>query len=338
MIKVGICGGGFMGKMHAACHAALPNAKIVAVADVRKKVAEQIAGPHRAKAFSSAKELIAKADVDMVDICLPTHFHAEHVMLAAKRGLNCLCEKPMSRTLAESSRMVKAVRKARISFMVAHVIRFWPEYVVLKKYVDRKTLGKLRMLRLVRVSPRPTWAWKNWLDQGSLSGGAALDLHIHDADYVRYLLGDPAAIHSVGSKTAGVWDHILTNYCYRNIAVSAEGGWDLPPGYPFEMNFRAIFEKGTLFYSSLNTPMTLYRPSGKNSLVKVPQPKVKGGAGGKGGNITSLGGYFNEIQYFLNCLDRGRKPETATAEDAHDSVALVLREITSAARNTRRGK
>ena len=76
--------------------------------------------------------------MDIVDICLPTYMHCEHVLLAAKRGVNCLCEKPMARDPAQANRMVKAVRAAKIKFMVGHVIRFWPEYQVLKEYVDRE--------------------------------------------------------------------------------------------------------------------------------------------------------------------------------------------------------
>ena len=330
MIKVGLCGAGFMGSMHAACYAALRNAKVVAVADVRGDFAQKVG---KVQPFRSAKELIAKADVDLVDICLPTYLHAEHVILAAKRGLNCMCEKPLARTLTDANRMVRAVNKARISFMVGQVIRFWPEYVILKKTIDKKTLGKLRVLSLVRVSPRPTWGWRNWLNHPVLAGGAAVDLHIHDADYLRHILGEPAGVDSVGTRQRGSWDYIFTNYRYRNAAVSAEGGWNLPPGFPFEMNFRAVFDKGTLGYSSLHTPMTLYRQSGKNVPIKVPQPKVKAAAGG--GNISALGGYFNEIQYLVNCLNRGRKPVMATAADARDSLALVLKEMASAARNAR---
>jgi len=172
------------------------------------------------------------------------------------------------------------------------------------------------------------------LNQGDLSGGAILDLHIHDADFVRHLLGDPRGFHSVGTFGCKGYDYVFTNYVYPGVAVSAEGGWNMPSGFPFEMSFRAVFEQGTIFYSSRHTPMTLYRADGKNVPVKVPQPQVKGG--GAGGNISSLGGYFNEIQYFVNCVSRGKKPEMATVQDARDSVALALAEIRSAERNAGR--
>jgi len=332
MLKIGVCGGGFIGCMHAACWRALRGCKVTAAADVRADFAAKLAAG-KAKTFRTAKDLIKRADVDVVDICLPTHLHAEHAVLAAKRGLSCLCEKPLSRTLADANAVVREVEKSGIAFMTAHVIRFWPEYMVLKRHMDKGTYGKLLELFLSRVSPRPTWSWKNWLGDARLSGGAVLDLHVHDTDFILYALGAPKAIHSVGAGSPKMVDYIHTNYAYPSMAVSAEGGWNLPPAFPFEMSFRAVFEKGTLFYSSLNAPLTFYGAKGKKKSVKVPRTKAK--AKGAGGNISDLGGYYNEIKYFANCVSRGRKPETATAADGRDALALVLKELRMAERNRR---
>ena len=334
MIKVGLCGTGFMGGMHAACYAAMDGVKVVAVADKRREFADKAAKAHGAKIFSDAARLIREADIDVADICLPTYLHTEYALMAAKRGLGCFCEKPMALTVSDCNRIVKAVNKARIPFMVGQVIRFWPEYVRLQEYFQKKTLGRLRALSLVRVSPCPTWTWNGWMTRARLSGSAGLDLHIHDADFVRCLLGTPRSVHSVGVFRNGGCGYIFTNYRYPNMAVSAEGGWNMPAGYPFEMNYRAVFEKGTLLYSSLDTPLTLHQANGRNVKVRLPQPKVK--ATGSGGNISALGGYFTELQYFTNCLKRGRRPQTATAEDGRDSVALVRKELASAARNAKR--
>ena len=62
--------------------------------------------------------------------------------------------------------------------------------------------------------------------------------------------------------------------------------------------------------------------------VNAPQPKP--GAVQAGGNISSLGGYYNEVKYFVDCVKSGRAPKTATAEDARDAVATVFREMASA--------
>jgi predicted dehydrogenase len=185
-----------MGTMHAACYAALPDVRVAAIADVQADKARALAAKSDAAVFSTARELIAKAQVDVVDVCLPTYLHCEHVLLAAKRGLDCFCEKPIARNPAQANRMVKAVRAAKIKFMVGQVIRFWPEYQILKQYVEKKPLGPLASLALKRFAEMPN-GWKNWFRKPALSGGAALDLHIHDADYVLYLLGKPKGLDSV---------------------------------------------------------------------------------------------------------------------------------------------
>ncbi|MGD1001374.1 MAG: Gfo/Idh/MocA family oxidoreductase [Candidatus Brocadiia bacterium] len=332
MIKVGLCGVGFMGRMHAACYAAIPDVRIVAIADDQAENAQPLAAKHGAAVFSTARELITRAPVDLVDICLPTYLHCEAALLAAKRGLDCLCEKPIARDPAQANRMVKAIRDAKIKFMVGHVLRFWPEYQLLKQYTEQKTLGPLVSLEMRRFGEMPV-GWKGWFRKPALSGGAALDLHIHDVDYALYLLGKPKGLDSVGVCQGGAWNQIATHYHYPAVAVTAQGGWcDAPE--PFEMAFRAVFAKGVLSYSSKSQPLARYEKGKPPALVSVPQ--VKAGEVQAGGNISSLGGYFNEVKYFVDCLKAGRAPETATAEDARDAVALVFREMASAQKKLRK--
>jgi len=332
MLKVGLCGLGFMGKMHAACYSAIPGVKIAAVADTERATAHELAEKYGAAAFANSKELIARAPVDLVDICLPTYLHCETALLVAKLGLDCFCEKPIARDPAQASRMVKAFRAAKIKFMVGHVIRFWPEYQVLKQYVDEKPLGPLASLELRRFGEKPA-GWKNWYRKPALSGGAALDLHIHDVDYVLYLLGKPKGLDSVGAYRGGAWDQIATHYHYPGFGVTSAGGWCNGPE-PFEMAFHAVFPKGALIYSSKNQPLIRYEEDKPPALVNVPQPKT--GDVQAGGNISSLGGYYNELKYFVDCLKAGRAPETATADESRDTLALVFREMASAQEKLRK--
>ncbi len=330
MVRVGLLGAGFMGRMHASCYTSIPNAQLVAIADMRKEDAEELAELHGAKVYKSANSLLRCDDIDMVDICLPTYMHGKYVIKAAKLGLNVLCEKPMSHKLREAKRMVTAVRENGIKFMCAHVIRFWPEYQMLKKIKDEGTLGKLRVLSLTRVSPMPTWTWDDWILKGELSGGAHADLHVHDTDFVRYLCGEPQKVESVGamSSTRGM-DHMFSAYIYPDMAVVAEGGWGMPSAFPFEMAYRAVFEQGTLTFSTSDSPsVVLYREDGS---VEHPEvPKVGAGSSEGAGNITDLGGYFNEIEYFVNCVENGCEPEVVTVEDSCKSVELLTAELKSA--------
>ena len=333
MIKVGIVGAGFMGEMHTNCHINAKGGKLVAVCDVRKDNAEKLAAMANASVYTDYDKMLAEADIDMVDVCLPTHMHCEATVNAAKAGKHVLCEKPIALTTKDADKMIAACAKAKVQFMVAQVIRFWPEYQLLKGYVDSGKLGKLRSLQMKRLSPPATWSWKDWLNDPKLSGGALIDLHIHDADFARYLLGDPVKVDSVGTGKKGAWQHIFTNYTYKGVAVHAEGGWDYPSTFPFCMAYRAIFEEGTLDFDITRAgdqkpTVVLYPLKGKPKYPKPPKAKVKGQAGG--GNISELGGYGNEIQYFLDCLNKGQAPTITTAKDARDSLALVLKELKSA--------
>ena len=328
MLKVAVVGAGFMGTMHRNVYAQLKDVQVVAVVDGEEEKARKIASG--AKVYTCMDDMLDKEKPDLVDICLPTYLHAEHVVKAAEAGAHVLCEKPMAMNLEEADRMIEAAERAGVFFMVAHCIRFWPEYVAFKEILDGGSLGGLRSLSLVRLSPTPTWSWEDWLMWASRSGSAALDLHIHDTDYVLYLFGTPKAVWSKGTWVGDGCVHIFTLYDYGDgPAVSAEGGWDMPPSYPFHMDFRATFDKGAVQMSSARQPtMTVYPAEGEPYPPALPKPDLRGVEAG--GNISEMGGYFNEIKYFVECILEGRKPEVVTPRDARESLRVVLAEMESA--------
>ena len=337
MLKVGIIGAGFMGDMHSNCYANLRNAKVTAVADARPDKCKAIADVHGAQTYADGLELVKSAGVDAVDICLPTYMHCTYTCAAAKAGLHVLCEKPMALSVKECNAMIAAAKKAKRTLMIAQVLRFWPEYVVLKDYVTSKKLGKLLSLSLTRVSPRPDWAWQSWMADNRKSGSAAIDLHLHDTDTVRFMLGDPKGVDSVATVRNGLMDHIFTNYHYDEVAVTAAGGWDFGGSFPFMMGYLAVFEKGALDFDCRRDPsLILYPVKGTTPRTpKLPKPKVKG-TGATGGNISELGGYFLEIKYFVDCVTKGQKPSIVMPEDSRDTLALVLKEVASAARKLKK--
>ena len=145
-----------------------------------------MAAPHGA---STSATLDGVPEVDVVDICLPTDLHADFAVRALQMGKHVVCEKPMAISLAEADRMIEAARKSGRRLMIAHCIRFWPEYVELRRLVESGELGHLLSLSLTRYSPFPSWGSDNWLADERRAGGAALDLHIHDTDFAAYLMG-----------------------------------------------------------------------------------------------------------------------------------------------------
>lgn len=329
MVKVALVGAGFMGRMHAACYAKLARAGkagIAWVVDSDPEKARATAAEYGGRAAARLEQALADPDVRAVDICLPTHLHREAVEMASAAQKDILCEKPLALDLADADRMLDAARRAGVSFMVGQVIRFWPEYCTLAEICRSGELGDLLSLSMRRMGTAPTWSWSGWMLEAEKSGLAALDLHIHDTDFLYCLLGEPREVTSRFSRAVHGRIHSIFNW--PGIVASAEAGWDTPPSMPFMMSYQAIFEKGMIdFDTRLSPAFSIYR----GELVEHPEfERIT--AGEAGGNISELGGYFHEIEYFVDCLAGGRYPERASAASARESLALVLREIECARR------
>ena len=326
-MRIGIIGLGMMGRTHYEAYQEIKGAEIVAVADHDpKRASGDLSGTagnvlkegvthlpmERIRGTTNASELIAMKDVDIVDVCVPTTQHVEVAIEAINAGKHVLCEKPLARTSSDAEKIAAAARTGKGMFMPAMCMRFWPQWVWLKKAVAEKRYGKVLAATFRRVSQMPP----GWYRDGRISGGAALDLHIHDTDFVQHLLGMPRAVSSRGySKTSGEMDHIATNFLYDDIPlVTAEGGWCLADGYGFSMQYTVNFENATADYDlSRDQPLRLSQ-GGKSEPIEC----------GPGF------GYAAELRYFLDCVAKSERPTMVTADDAVRSVRLVEAEVKSA--------
>lgn len=324
MIRIGLIGCGFMGGMHSACYSALENAQIVAVADVRMEKAEEIAKKHNAKLYSSGEELIKNADIDVIDICLPTYLHTSHAVMAMKQSRDVFIEKPVCMNVEEGKLLLKTEQETGRNVQIGQVIRLWDEYKWLKEITVENKYGKIISAVFTRVSPKPTWGWENWLHKPECSGSMALDLHIHDVDYMRYLMGEPKKTTSkVARNEIGVIEQIFTTFEYDSSVVSVEGCWDYPKDFPFSMSFRVKFEQATAVLDG--NGLTVYLNEGGSVKPEI-KPEYKGD-NEIGGNLSSLGGYYNELKYFIDKLSNNEPLEIAPLSEGIKSVELVLKEI-----------
>ena len=328
MIKVGLIGCGFMGGMHSACYAALANlgVKVTAVADVRREYAENLA--NGAEIYATGMELIEKADVDVVDVCLPTHLHAAHAVAAMKAGKNVFVEKPIAFKDEDMELILKTEKETGAKVQVGQVIRQWTEYIWLKKAVDAGTFGKIQHAMFRRMSSRPEWAWEGWLHQVDKSGGVAVDMHVHDVDFVRYIMGEPDVVKAHAHRDAeGVIQQINAVYGYgSDVSVAVESGWDYPADFPFTADFRVKFEKATVIGGG--GVVNVYPVGGAAYQAELEEEFQ--GDNDIGGNISSLGGYYNELKYFVEGLQGKNDLSVATVSEAIKSVQLVKREIEAA--------
>ncbi len=327
MLKVGLIGCGGMGSKHAKCYAVLPeNARIVAVADADFKKAEKVCKLFEdAKIYSDGFEMIEKEELDIVDICLPTYLHTKYAVKAMEKGINVFIEKPVCLSEDEAKLLLETEEKTKVKVGVGHVIRFWDEYMWLKEAKDNKTYGKLLGAQFQRLSENPFWGWENWYNDLEKSGSAALDLHIHDADFVRYLMdGEPDEIISRATRNSeGELQEINVFYTYGDVLISAVGVWDLPKNYPFDMCFRVKFEKATAVYEK--GIFTLYLADGTNKIINLQKetsseedPEI---------NVSNVGAYEREICEFVNYVNGVEGAATASLTEAVNSARLVWKEI-----------
>ena len=94
MVNVAVIGAGFMGRTHVTAYKAMPNAKVTAVCDLNEKQGKDLAEFAGCDWYNDGESMLNTADIDVVDICLPTFLHEQYVLLAAGHKKHVICEKP----------------------------------------------------------------------------------------------------------------------------------------------------------------------------------------------------------------------------------------------------
>lgn len=151
-VRIGLIGTGFMGRTHSNGYNRVPNFfPDLAYTPVLKAVCSR--NPDKVKAFAEQwgyestetdwRAIIARDDIDAVDICTPNDSHAEIAIAAAKAGKMILCEKPLARTVAEGQQMLDAVTEAGVNTTVWYNYRRLPAVTLAKQIVDSGKLGKI---------------------------------------------------------------------------------------------------------------------------------------------------------------------------------------------------
>ena len=168
MLRIGIVGFGFMGRMHYANWSKCANAKVVAICDTdpniienSKKAGGNIEGADQAVDFDSMtvyseyEKMLADQCVDVVSITLPTFLHASFSVKALEAGVHVLCEKPMALDLASCEQMIAASKTSDKIFQIGHCIRFWQPCVIgcirIRRVCERKLYPNIRLAEIAHT-------------------------------------------------------------------------------------------------------------------------------------------------------------------------------------------
>jgi predicted dehydrogenase len=208
-LNIAMIGGGFMGKAHALAYAAMPMFFWPAPAIPHRKVVVDVTADLAETArqrygFDEAaddwRSVIARQDIDAIDIVTPNDSHAEIAVAAAQAGKHIICEKPLARTGDEAKTMLDAVEKAGVIHMVAFNYRRTPAVALAKKYIEEGRIGNILSFRgtyLQDWSADPNGPL-SWRFQKKVAGsGAVGDIGTHVIDLARYLVGEITAVNSI---------------------------------------------------------------------------------------------------------------------------------------------
>lgn len=255
MIGVALLGAGFMGGVHAEAWRSLAGrARVVSVWSRSMARAEAVAAPLGARPTTDVESAIADADVDAVDVCLPTWCHREAAEAAFRHRRHALVEKPIALTLEDADAISVAADRAGCLLRVGHVLRFWPAYTRLRDEVAAGAIGAPTTVLTRRLSAPPSWA--PWIRDQTSSGGVAVDLLVHDFDQANAILGEARSVEAwpVGT-TGGAWpEHVLAHVEHVNGHAWVEGSLAMPPAYPFSTSIRVVGFAGVAEYDFRAAP------------------------------------------------------------------------------------
>ncbi len=322
-MKIALVGVGGMGSVHLGIYKGMKDIELVALCDVRLDMLKKKAGDLPARLYADMDEMLAAEKPDMVDICTPTYMHVEQAIRCMEAGAHVLSEKPMGLNGKETELLLDAIKRTGKRYMTAQVVRFMNAYVYLRGLIENKKYGKPESLTLRRYSQAPLWSWENWFLDEKKSGHVALDLMIHDIDYMQSVFGEPREIVGVyHPMTENYTNYAFANYLYDGFNVSIETGWYNDQKVRFGADFKAIFENGNLILKDGQ----LYE---NNELIDLANTEK---VGETGINISNVDGYAGEIRYFIDCIRSGDVCDKMTPESGSATVKLVERTLKSLAK------
>ena len=311
MLKVGLVGVGAISGSHIPTWLNNENTQLVAICDIREEQMEQYA---EIKHYSSYDEMLENEELDIVDICVPTFLHVEFSLKALKKGINVLCEKPVSLKNDDATMLYEVAKQNNVKFMVAQVLRFWNEYVVLKELYENKKYGKLLSGSMIRLSARPKWSWDNWYTDEKRSGLVPFDLHIHDIYFMVFAFGKPKNVTSYRSNTP-TQDYINAVYNFGDFSICSEASWYASP-YPFKAEFRFQFEKAVV--ANEDGAFKIYEADGE-----IIDYSAKSECEASDISIPKSNGYQNEIEYFIDCVLNNKQPETVKPDELETVIEIL---------------
>ena len=270
----------------------------------------QIAKENQIRAYESFEQVLSDPEIDAVDICTPSNTHAEYSIKSMLAGKHVLVEKPMALSLADADHMIKVREKSGVKLMVAHVLRFFPEYSKVIQLIRDGSVGKLIISRAFRGASFPNI--DSWISDFSQSGGVLFDLSIHDIDFL-LACHDDEPVSRVFSKISNLVHTNISAHDYALVNIRFEGdetalvvgSFALPKLSPFITTLDINGTKGMIQLDNQNrNPVMLTTDNVREgfSPETLPWKPMQ--------HSMPLDPFVREITHFADCIVNDKTPLT----------------------------
>ena len=319
-LKIGIVGGGGMGRVHYANWKAIEDGEVVALCD-NAPHAPATAAEWGVPLYSSITEMVNTEKLDVVDICTPTFLHHDMVMESLNLGVDTICEKPIALNYADAKEMLDTAEAKGCHLYIAQVLQFTKEVQVLHKLMETKEYGEVLDAHFERLSAAPRWAVGGWLFDKSKSGLLPFDLHIHDLDVIVSLFGKPKGftVHTCKGADKTYAEHLRINYDFGDKHVLGEAAW-FNADSPWTARWRVYFENALVINDG--STVTAYSFDAPPRVFDTKdEVEISTGI-----NVPPCGWYYNELKHFAQCIRQGKPTPNVTREQLL-TVMEILEEV-----------
>jgi UDP-N-acetyl-2-amino-2-deoxyglucuronate dehydrogenase len=321
----GIVGAGIIAAVHADAIALLPDARLVAVTDVAAGPAREFAAARGCAAEPSLDDLLARRDVDVVCVCVPSGLHAAVGVRAAKAGKHLVVEKPLDVTLAAADRLLAAARQAGVTLTVMSQHRFDPGVAALKRLIDDGALGRL-VLGEASTKWYRTQAYYDaapWRGTWAMDGGALLNQGIHYVDLLRWCMGPAVEVTAVCTTQAHdieVEDTALAIVRFASGAVGTIGATTAAyPGFPQRLEITGT--RGTVTVEDGQLVRTALRGAADPAAAPGPAHSPAQAAAADPAALDAAV-HAAQLADLLAAADAGREP-VVSGQDGRDALEIV---------------
>ena len=315
-LRIGIVGGGGMGRVHYANWKAVEGAEVVALCGNATAGAEWGVPSYR-----SISDMVRNVEIDVVDICTPTFMHHDQAIEALQLGKDVICEKPIALSYGDAKDMLDTAEGCGKNLYIAQVLQFTKEVQALHKLVETEEYGKVLDASFERLSAAPRWAVGGWLFDKDKSGLLPFDLHIHDLDVIVSLFGKPKSftVQTCKGRDKTYAEHLRISYDYGDKHVNGEAAW-FNADSPWTARWRVYFENALVVNDG--TAMTAYSFDAPPRVFDTKdEVEISTGI-----NVPPCGWYYNELKHFAECIREGKPSPNVTREQLL-TVMEILEEV-----------